>query len=715
MIFDRRFVLGAALAIPVLPTLARGATSGGLTRFVDPFIGTDGTGHCFPGPSRPFGMVQPGPDNAGSGWEFTSGYQYRAPKIMGFSQTRASGTGIPELGDILLQPVLDPRDDLSSRYDKASEVARPGYYAVKLADNGATVELTCGLRVALHRYRFARGGRVWVLVDTEHRLQFLTKEPVDSASVRTTATGAEGSITATNWTKRTIAFALEFDHPVAEVRALPSTKAPRYLLGFDLDESALLHAKVAVSTTDVAGARANMAELPGWHFDAVARAADAEWEALVGRVTIDADARTKRIFYTALYHLFLQPSIISDADGRYRGPTGQIARARGKHYYSTLSLWDTFRAAHPLYTLLIPERVDDFVLTLLDHAKAAGTLPLWPIWGGETNTMIGDPALPVIADAWAKGFRGFDGREALAAMVATSTTDHAQSDWSLFDLHGYYPTDKLSNEAVSRTLEAGIGDDATAKMAAMMGDAAAAKRFSDRAGSYRTLIDPETKLARGKDSSGQWRTPFDPVQPTSPLNNPGDYTEANAWQYSWTPALHDVPGLIEAMGGRRTFTAMLDQFFSLKGKGEFAYLGQEGLIGQYAHGNEPSHHIAWLYAYSDRPARGPELVREIATRFYADTPGGITGNDDCGQMSAWYIFSTLGFYPVNPTSGDFVVGQPQVTRATVSLPQGKMLTVIRGAGSPTINGKPLPRTIAYRDLMAGGVLRLSGANPRAAG
>ncbi len=709
MILDRRTVLGAALAAPALPGFARTQTPGSLTSFVDPFIGTDGTGHCFPGPSRPFGMVQPGPDNAGSGWEFTSGYQYRAPKIMGFSQTRASGTGIPELGDILLQPVLDPRDDLASHYEKASEVARPGYYAVRLADNGASVELTCGLRVAFHRYRFARAGRVWALVDTEHRLQFLTKDPVDSASVRTTATGAEGSITATNWTKRTIAFALEFDHPVAEVRALPSTKAPRYLLGFDLGAGALLHAKVAVSTTDVAGARANMAELPGWDFDAVARAANAEWEALLGRVTIDADARTKRIFYTALYHLFLQPCVISDVDGRYRGPTRQIAKARGRHYYSTLSLWDTFRAAHPLYTLLIPERVDDFVLTLLDHAKAAGTLPLWPIWGGETNTMIGDPALPVIADAWAKGFRGFDGREALAAMIATSTIDHAQSEWSLFDGYGYYPTNKLSNEAVSRTLEAGIGDAATAKMATMLGDAAAAKRFGARARSYRTLIDPDTKLMRGKDSSGRWRTPFDPVQPTSPLNNPGDYTEANAWQYSWTPALHDVPGLIEGMGGRRAFTAMLDQFFSLTGKGEFAYLGQEGLIGQYAHGNEPSHHVAWLYAYSDRPVRGPELVREIATRFYADTPGGITGNDDCGQMSAWYVFATLGVYPVNPASGSFVLGQPLVARATIRLPRGKTLSILPGTGNSTINGKPLTRSIAYSDLMAGGILKLSGA------
>ena len=705
MTLDRRTVLGAALALPALPAMARSEPTARLTRLVDPFIGTDGTGHCFPGPSRPFGMVQPGPDNADGGWDYTSGYQYRAPKIMGFSQTRASGTGIPELGDILLQPVLDPRDDLASRYDKASETARPGYYAVTLADNGVAVELSCGLRVALHRYRFARGGRVWVLVDTEHRLRFQTKEPVDAASVRTTPTGAEGSITATNWTTRTIAFALEFDHPVAEVRALPSSKAPRYLLGFDLGPQALLHAKIAVSTTDVAGARANMGEVPGWNFDAVARAADAEWEALLGRVILDADTRTRRIFYTALYHLFLQPCIISDVDGRYRGPTGQIATARGRHYYSTLSLWDTFRAAHPLYTLLIPERVDDFMLTLLDHAKAAGTLPLWPIWGGETNTMIGDPALPVIADAWAKGFRGFDGREALAAMVATSTRDHAQSTWSLFDRYGYYPTDKLSNEAVSRTLEAGIGDAATARMAMMLGDTAAAERFARRAASYRVLIDPATRLARGRDSTGAWRTPFDPLTATSPLNNPGDYTEANAWQYSWTPALHDVDGLVAAMGGRAAFTRMLDTFFSLPAR-ESKYLGQEALIGQYAHGNEPSHHIAWLYAWSTRPERGPALVREIATRFYRDTPDGVVGNDDCGQMSAWYVFATLGFYPVDPASGDFVLGRPLVAGATVRLPGGKALRIGQARQARvTLNDRPLGRSVSYRDLVRGGSLR----------
>lgn len=718
MSVDRRSLLKAALLLPVLPRLARGASPAGLTRYVDPFIGTDGTGHCFPGPSRPFGMVQPGPDNADTGWAYTSGYQYRAPQILGFSQTRASGTGIPELGDVLLQPTATLRDAFASGYAKASETARPGYYAVDLTDNEVRVELTATQRVALHRYRYPRGGRVWVLVDTAHRLRFQSEDPIVSADVASTPSGVEGTLMVSNWTTRTVAFQVLFDRPFAELRALAPrgrAQAPRYLFGFDVPAGGIVGAKIALSTTDVAGARRNMGELPGWDFDAVASAADAEWAELLGRVRIDADARMLRIFYTALYHLFLQPSVISDVDGRYRGPTGAIARARGRHYYSTLSLWDTFRAAHPLYTLLIPERVDDFVLTMLDHHAAQGYLPMWPIWGGETHCMIGNPALPVIADAWGKGFRGYDGREALAAMVASSTRDHPASEWSVYDRFGYYPFDRYPNESVSRTLEAGIGDAATARMATLLGDSATAARFARRAASYRRLLDPQTRLARGRDSQGAWRTPFDPLQTTSPLGTPGDYTEANAWQYTWTPALHDLPGLIAAMGGRAAFTAQLDRFFSLAGRGADAFQGQEGLIGQYAHGNEPSHHVAWLYAYSDRPARVAELTREIVARFYSDAPDGITGNDDCGQMSAWLVFATLGFYPVDPASGRYELGRPLVEHAELALAGGRRLAIVRdGGGDGDGDGDRTARSgrrrygvsLPHRDLIGARVLRL---------
>lgn len=713
-----RIVLLLLLPLQPLSAQAQGPNSADPSSLVDPFIGTDGTGHTSPAASRPFGMVQPGPDNADTGWEYTSGYQYRAPKIIGFSQNRASGTGIPELGDVLMQPSQTRRDDLSSRYAKASEQARPGYYAVTLADNGVRVELTSSLRAAFHRYTFDRGGRVWVLVDLQHGLTFLNdRQPVLSNKTKATRFGLEGISLRRNWTTRTIAFSLEFDHPVAERVTLPprpGDAAPRYMLGFDLGGRRVLQAKVGLANTDVAGARLNRSEISGWQFDRVAAEARTEWNALLARATIEAPRDQRRIFTTALYHAFLHPSVISDRDGRWRGPDGKIRTATQGLRYSTFSLWDSFRAAMPLYTLLVPERVDDFANSLLDHADASGRLPIWPIWGGETGTMIGEPALPVLADAWAKGFRGFDGKRALAAMVRTSSEDGGLSQWSIFDRYGYYPFDKVEGEAVSRTLEAGIGDDATARMAAMLGDTATAKRFATRAGGWRKLIDPETRLARGRDSAGNWRTPFDPLRPTSPLNNPGDYTEANAWQYSWTPALFDPQGLAETVGGRAAFQAMLDRFFfDLKPSAGAEYLGQEAMIGQYAHGNEPSHHIAWLYALTDHPETGHRLVARIAHDFYKDSPAGIIGNEDAGQMSAWYVFATLGFYPAQPASGSYVAGIPLVRRARIAVPGCPTLTIARiGSGDRLMHvtmagGRLATTAIPHQRLARGGTLRFA--------
>lgn len=707
----------AALLVALAPPLQAETISAPTTRvdLVDPFIGTDGTGHTFPGPSRPFGMVQPGPDNADTGWAFTSGYQYKAPLILGFSQNRASGTGIPELGDVLLQPSQFRRDDYASRYAKASERARPGYYTVSLADNAVRVELTASVRTAFHRYTFDRGGRVWVLANLQHGLTFISdRQPVLSSHVHMTRFGFEGLQLRTNWTRRTVAFSVIFDHPVAEVIALPPRKtdvAPRYLLAFDLKQGRILQAKIGLSTTDIQGARRNRGEIAGWNFDKVVADAKGEWNRLLERVTIDAPLAQQRVFTTAVYHACLHPSVVSDRDGRWRGPDGQIRKAANGLRYSTFSLWDSFRAAQPLYTLLVPERINDFANSLLDHADASGRLPIWPIWGGETGTMIGEPSLPVLADIWAKGFRGFDGKRALAAMVATASKDAALSQWRIYDRFGYYPFDKVEGESVSRTLEAGIGDDAVARMAANLGDTTTAKRFSTRAQAWRHLIDPDTRLARGRDSEGKWRHPFDPLRPTSPLNNPGDYTEANAWQYSWTPALFDPQALIDAMGGRALFRDMLDRFFfKLAPSAGAEYLGQEAMIGQYAHGNEPSHHIAWLYAFTESPETGHRLVRRIAEDFYKDRPDGIIGNEDAGQMSAWYIFATLGFYPVQPASGHYVAGIPLVERARIKVP-GRAILVINRTGTGdrlsriALAGEPLsPTAIAHARLIGGGVL-----------
>ncbi len=660
-------------------TNAQTDTDSGFTSLVNPFVGTDGTGHTFPGASLPFGMVQPSPDNQHTGWDYTAGYQYRDPQILGFSQSHISGAGIPELGDVLLLPFTsDDRIASGATYDKSTESARPGYYAVTLKEDDIAVELTASQRVALHRYTFPTGGRVRVLADLQHGLTFGERDRVLRSQVSTDEYTISGSVWSSNWVEREMHFATTFDHPIASVDELPRApgeEASRYVLAFDLRDGAVLSVRTALSTVDVDGARGNLDDVPNFDFDAVAARADATWNDLLGRVRIEADDETRRMFYTALYHALLHPSDIADRDGRVRGPTGDVAQAPGGVYYSTLSLWDTFRAAHPLYALVVPERVDGFAGTMLAHHDAQGYLPLWTAWGRETHTMIGNPALPVLADAHARGFTGFDGQTALDAMTSSSTRPHHNSPWDVYLEQGYYPYDRVEGEAVSKTLEAGIGDASVAALARRLGDDQTADAFERRSAFYRNLFDEETGFFRGRAADGSWRTPFDPLEATSPLNNPGDFTEANAWQYLWTPALHDPRGLVDLLGGSTAFTRRLDDFFSIEGNGEAKFLGQEALIGQYAHGNEPSHHVAWLYAFSDTPQRGHELVRRIADSFYADRPDGIIGNDDCGQMSAWYVFASLGFYPVTPLDGTFVLGRPLVSRAEIDLGEGRTLVV----------------------------------------
>ncbi len=724
-----KWMAGAALVLAV----SAHAAEPDLARHVNPFIGTDGTGHAFPGATRPFGMVAPSPDNAGGGWDFTSGYQYRAPKIVGFSNTHISGAGIPELGDVLLQPSAGTcwnanSTDFASRYDKRSERASPGFYAVTLREHGVRVELTATQRVALQRYTFNRGGRVQVLVDLQHGLQYGENPRITSSLMQQFDSLGEvtGTLHVKGWTEREASFVLRFSQPIAQSETLPpraGDKAPRLLLSFDLPRGGrVLEARVALSTVDVEGARGNLARDADRRFDQVRAEARAEWNALLGRISIEADAKRKRIFYSALYRVLMHPSDIADADGRVRGPTGQVVAAPGGRYYSTLSLWDTFRAVHPLFTLLVPERVDGIINTLLEHHKAQGYLPLWTAWGRETHTMIGNPALPVIADAVAKGFTGFDRDAALQAMVATSTAprpqapEWAQRDWMAYESFGYLPFDRISNEAVSRTLEYGIGDDAVARVARAVGRMDLAQRFEARSQGFRRLWDSQTQMMRGKDSQGRWRTPFDPLTPTSPLSNPGDYTEANAWQYTLTPALQDPAGLVALMGGPAAFEAWLDRFFSVQAPGDNKHLGQEALIGQYAHGNEPSHHIAYLYAFTASPWKGHALVRRIVNDFYSDAPSGITGNDDCGQMSAWYVLSLLGFYPVVPASGSYVTGAPQVRAATLRLAGGNSLRLRADglsaqagyAAQARLNGQPVsPTALRHADLAGGGELRFT--------
>ena len=691
-------------------------TADDCTRWVNVFSGTEGTGHTFPGPCVPFGLVQPGPDNRDTGWDYTSGYQYRDLRVLGFSQTRLSGTGLPELGDILLLPAAGSvAARPAANYRKASEQGSPGYYAVEL-DDGVKVELTCSARVALHRYTFP-GAAATMFVDCQHGLRFTDKPLVSASAVLVENPSTLSGWCATdNWVQRKYFFSLRFDRPatrIVELPARPGDQAPRFALTFQLGPDRVLQAKVAFSTVSLEGANANLqAEQPGWEFALVRARARQQWNDLLRRIEIDADEKTRRVFYTCLYHLFIQPTNIADLDGRYRGPDDRIHQAVDREYYTTLSTWDVYRAAFPLLMILAPERIDGVIRSLLAHYQTQKYLPIWTAWGQENNCMIGNHSIPMIAAAHSRGFRGFDADEALAAMVGSTTTNHVNSDWALLNRYGYYPFDRTPVESVSRTLESAYDDHCVATMAAALGRREIAATFTQRAQYYRNLFDPTTKLMRGRDSAGRWRTPFDPVTATSPMNHPGDYTEANAWQYTWTPGQYDVPGLIGLMGGRAEFTRMLDTFFSLAAKNPDKYLGQEALLGQYPHGNEPCHHVIWLYAFSEKPRRVQELTQQICAEFYQDSPGGLLGNDDCGQMSAWYVFATLGFYPLDPATGDYVLGRPLVTRARIHLPEGRSFVISRGPGDPgaaaggaLLNGKePLGRFLPHAAIARGGEL-----------
>lgn len=698
-----------------------GITNAQNARFVNVFIGTDGTGHTFPGPSMPFGMVQPGPDNKAYGWNHTSGYQYKDTFLLGFSQTRFSGTGINEMGDILLLPINPKKEKLKNLYHKPSEIGKLGYYALTKKDE-VKVELTCSERVAFHRYTFPEDNGQ-VLVDLQHGLRFVFDENNQKELVIQSAVKIENNTTISgysateNWVNRKYFFTISFDQPFVRT-TLPEKnekeKAPKYLLDFTGLKNKTLQVKIALSSVSVEGAKLNVkSEIPHWNFQKVYQANLRLWDRYLNRVRIEAPNKQKEIFYTSLYHLFLQPSNITDADGKYRGADDKIAIAPNKEYYSTLSIWDVYRGAFPLLQILAPEKINGIIRTMLLHHKAKGFLPIWTAWGQDNYCMIGNHAIPMIVSAYENGFNGFDGHEALTAMVETATISHINSDWTLYNQYGYYPFDKLDNEAVSRTLESGYDDWCVAEMAKKSGNKEIEKTFTKRAHFYKNLYDKETSFFRGKDSKGNWRTPFNPLVATSPLNNPGDYTEANAWQYFWTPAQYDINGVTELLGGKSNFTQKLNAFFTTEAVNPNKFLGQEAMIGQYAHGNEPSHHIIYLYAYSNEPKIGQQYIHRVVHEFHNNTPDGMIGNDDCGQMSAWYILSTLGFYPVNPAAGTFIFGSPQVKKATVDVSKNKTFTIEAKNFTEKaiyndirfLNGKQVIHPfITYQEIMRGGIL-----------
>jgi predicted alpha-1,2-mannosidase len=649
------------------------------THYVNTFIGTDGTAHTFPGPCLPFGLVQPGPDNKDNGWDYTSGYQYNDKHIMGFSQTRANGTGINEFGDILLMPFIgENKNNYAQEYFKESEKASVGEYKVMLK-NGVSVALTATERVAYHQYIYPIP-EAKLLLDFQHGLKFMTDSLVlESEIIIEDNKTISGYCHTKNWVDRKYFFTINFDLPIIGseelVKQNPKDQAPRYVLKFELPDK-LLKVKIALSTVSVSGAKNNMqTELPEWDFKATVNSAKQKWNGYLNRIEIEAEDKQKEIFYSCLYRLLIQPVNIADVDGKYRGADDSIYNAENKEYYSTLSLWDTYRAAYPLYTLLVPEKVDGMMRSMLAHAKAVGILPIWTAWGQENYCMIGNHAIPILTDAILKGFKGFDANEALQQMIKTTSLNHTNSDWLLLNTYGYYPYDSLSNESVSKTLEHGMDDYAIAFLAEKMGNTNVSTLYKERANYCQNLFDDSTQFFRGKDSKGNWRSTFDPLKATSPINNPGDYTEANAWQYLWTPAQYDVAGLIQLMGGKEKFAQKLDDFFTTNSAKGNKFLGQEAMIGQYAHGNEPSHHVAYLYAYTSNPEKGYTLVKKIAEQFYSNTPNGMIGNDDCGQMSAWYIFASMGLYPVNPANASFVLNKPLVKSMQIQVPNKPVISI----------------------------------------
>ena len=693
------------------------------TQYVNTFIGAADNGHTFPGACRPFGMIQTSPVTGAVGWRYCSEYVYEDSVIWGFTQTHLNGTGCMDLGDILVMPVTGNRhrawDGYRSSFQKNSESATPGYYTVTLDEPGVKAELTATLHTALHRYTYNKADSASVLIDLQHGPAWNEKQyhsQVKACDVKwENDSTLSGHVRNSVWVDQDYFFTLQFNRPVISTVDLPmgeTEKGRRIVATFDLQPGEEVLMKIAMSTTGVEGAKANMAaEQPGWDFEGTRKQAKDEWNSYLSRIEMEGTPDEMTNFYTCFYHALIQPNEISDVDGKYRNAADSIVTATGGKFYSTFSLWDTYRAAHPFYTMIVPERVDGFVNSLIDQAEVQGFLPIWGLWGKENYCMIANHGVSVVAEAYAKGFKGFDAERAFQAIKQTQTVSHKlKSNWEDYMKYGYFPTDLTAAESVSSTLESVYDDYAAADMARRMGKTEDAAYFSKRADFYKNLFDPTTKFMRPRKSDGTWKSPFDPTQAAHAESNGGDYTEGNAWQYTWH-VQHDVPGLIALLGGEEAFTNKLDSLFTVELRTQLADV--TGLIGNYAHGNEPSHHVTYLYTLAGKPERTQELIRQIFETQYRPAPDGLCGNDDCGQMSAWYMFSAMGFYPVNPVSGEYVFGAPQMPKFVLHLQDGKTFTVLaeglskehKYVESITLNGEPYTKNyITHEDIMKGGTL-----------
>ncbi len=696
------------------------------TQFVDPYIGSDYHGHVFVGASVPFGMMQLGPNNETQGWDWCSGYHYTDSVLIGFAHTHLSGTGIGDLGDILFMPTsnefsADKKEDVpypwKSTYSHDKETVQPGYYSIHIDRYNIDAELTATERVGFHKYTFNNDGNSQLVVDLKYGTGWdkVTKGSVEQVGNN----GIQGFRFSTGWAKdQQVYFFTQFSKEIKNFEVIDADKEiGNITVLIEFEGNGELLAKTAISPVNVEGAKNNLqAEVTGWDFNATKSAAKESWNNELKKISIETDNLSdKKAFYTAFYHTMIAPSLFNDANGDYRGADKKIHENPGYDTYTIFSLWDTYRAAHPLFTLVQPERVNDFVNTMLDIFDQQGKLPIWHLYGNETNTMVGYHAVPVIVDAWLKGFRGFDAERAFHAIKSSAMRDERGLDF--VKSQGYIPADSQV-ESVARALEYAIDDWCIAAMAKDLGKTEDFELFSKRAKYYKNYFDESTQFMRGKMSDGSWRTPFNPI---SSQHRNDDYCEGNAWQYTWLVP-QDVEGLIDLFGNEKSFVTKLDSLFTIPSiKVEGASSDISGLIGQYAHGNEPSHHTTYLYAYAGQQWKTAKLVREICNTMYTDKPDGLCGNEDCGQMSAWYVLSSMGLYPVNPANGAYVFGSPLFNEAKITLPEGKTFKMIAENNSHenmyiqsvTLNGEPYSKSyILHSDIEKGGELKfVMGAEP----
>jgi len=727
----RSSVLGQLLILTIF-TFSCTVEKESVLDYVDPFIGTGFHGHTYPGASVPFGAVQLSPDTRRNNWDACSGYHYSDSTIIGFSHTHLSGTGVADLGDILFRPTSKefiPSEDgyifEFTPFSHKDEKASPGYYSVNLREEGVFVELTTSRYCGYHRYTFTRDKNAVIIIDMAHTL---TDEIVDSVVIRQTGKNEISGMRRTQgWTpNQYIYFVAQFSEEIKGIKHInngkvlngksPQSTNQQFYVDFGQSGANPLVARVGISVVDEGNARLNLeSENCGFDFDMVHQNARKEWETILSRFSIEgAKENELKNFYTAVYHASLMPNIMSDVDGRYRRHDMTIDTTKGGgHFYSSFSLWDTFRAWHPLQTLCDTTLVNDMINSMLSMYDDTGEMPIWPLSAGETGTMIGYHSASVIADAYLKGIRGFDVEKAYSALKTSSNINKKGS--SFYTRHGFIPSN-IKRESVSCALEYAYDDWCIAQLAKELGKDDDYKYYSERAKSYVNIFDGNTSFFRGKSIDGNWESPFDPFEPGR------SYTEATAWQYRFfTP--HDVNGLAQLMGGTTNFIANLDDLFNVKSDIHGDMVDISGLIGQYAHGNEPSHHMAYLYSYVGQPWKTQEMTRRILDEMYLPTPEGISGNEDCGQMSAWYIFSSLGFYPVCPGSNEFVLTTPLFPSASIKLWNGKMLQI--KANSPAknkyidkvvLNGVEIESNyITYSQLMEGGVIEFRlGAKPNLA-